>query len=149
MCTLECISETASMPTCEYTIRRGSPDGPQIRFAKVGDKVYHRWECTSDMPQMFGILINNCYVDDGAGQRVQVLDDKGFDCGFESLFLKSSNVDAQLISSYCQILPTNHKTVSWLMSKHMCSSSLIELYWTFNAQFQSASGVMAVVKVLR
>lgn len=77
---LERILETANMPTCEYTIRRGSPNGPQIRFAKVGDIVYHRWECTSDIPQMFGILINNCYVDDGAGQRVQVLDSNGFDC---------------------------------------------------------------------
>ena len=65
------------MPTCDYTIRRDSPDGPQIRFAKVGDKVFHRWQCTTDMVDMFGMLINSCFVDDGAGQRVQVVDERG------------------------------------------------------------------------
>ena len=29
------------MPSCEYTLRRDAPDGPQIRFAKVGDKVFN------------------------------------------------------------------------------------------------------------
>lgn len=44
------LTEQGSMPQCEYTIRRDGPEGPPIQFAKVGDEVYHRWQCNSDMP---------------------------------------------------------------------------------------------------
>ncbi len=33
------------MPQCTYRLKRGSYDGPYIRYAKVGDKVVHVWQC--------------------------------------------------------------------------------------------------------
>ncbi len=38
-------AEVYPMPTCFYSLHRGTPDGPLIRFAAVGESVYHRWEC--------------------------------------------------------------------------------------------------------
>jgi hypothetical protein len=39
------VSYAPLMPACKYTIHRGSPTGPTINFVKVGEKVYHRWQC--------------------------------------------------------------------------------------------------------
>ncbi|CAJ0583644.1 unnamed protein product, partial [Mesorhabditis spiculigera] len=35
------------MPTCTYTIRKDTLDGPILKYARVGDQVVHRWECDS------------------------------------------------------------------------------------------------------
>lgn len=35
------------MPVCTYTIRRGSSTGAEIRFATVGEPVFHVWSCPS------------------------------------------------------------------------------------------------------
>uniref|UniRef100_A0A5S6Q9Y3 ZP domain-containing protein n=1 Tax=Trichuris muris TaxID=70415 RepID=A0A5S6Q9Y3_TRIMR len=67
----------APMPTCEYTIRRGTPDGPLVRFAKISETVYHRWKCNSEFSSLFGMLVHSCFVDDGRDQRVMVIDEKG------------------------------------------------------------------------
>ena len=40
------ISATGMEETCTYEIRRGSPEGPQLRFATVGEKAYHIWKCS-------------------------------------------------------------------------------------------------------
>ncbi|KRX91846.1 Cuticlin-1 [Trichinella pseudospiralis] len=39
--------DTARMPTCTYKVRRGSINGPGVNFAKVGEEVYHVWQCDS------------------------------------------------------------------------------------------------------
>lgn len=39
------INYSPLMPNCQYTIHRGSPDGPLISFARVGEKVVHKWQC--------------------------------------------------------------------------------------------------------
>lgn len=44
------LSVQAAMPTCQYTIRRSSTDGPEIKYAKVGDSVYHTWQCSTTIP---------------------------------------------------------------------------------------------------
>lgn len=31
------------MPTCYYTLRKGSADGPELDYAQLGDEVYHRY----------------------------------------------------------------------------------------------------------
>lgn len=66
------------MPRCEYTLRRGSYDGPIVEYAQLGENVYHRWEC-HDQADTFGMLVHSCYVDNGFGDRVDILDDTGYD----------------------------------------------------------------------
>lgn len=39
--------DTARMPVCNYTVRLGSINGPVVSYAKVGDQVYHVWQCDS------------------------------------------------------------------------------------------------------
>ncbi|CEF61003.1 Zona pellucida domain-containing protein [Strongyloides ratti] len=65
--------DTAKMPTCTYHIRK-SLDGPMVATGEVGDKIYHVWEC--DDPT-HGFLVHSCYVDDGRGQRFDLLDIDG------------------------------------------------------------------------
>lgn len=54
--------DTAKTATCFYSIHAESPSGPLARYAKVGDKIYHAWEC--DDPNQ-GILVHSCWVNDG------------------------------------------------------------------------------------
>lgn len=35
------------MPVCSYSLRQETSDGPLVRYAKVGDRIVHRWECVS------------------------------------------------------------------------------------------------------
>uniref|UniRef100_A0A915J3F4 ZP domain-containing protein n=1 Tax=Romanomermis culicivorax TaxID=13658 RepID=A0A915J3F4_ROMCU len=68
------IQQTLPMPSCMYTIRKDEIDGEVLRYAKVGDQVVHRWECESDS---FGILVHSCYVEDGQGEKVEVVNERG------------------------------------------------------------------------
>lgn len=48
------------MPTCRYSIRSQAPDGPIIKFAAIGQKVFHRWECVEQGEIYFAQSIPNC-----------------------------------------------------------------------------------------
>uniref|UniRef100_A0A915Q407 ZP domain-containing protein n=1 Tax=Setaria digitata TaxID=48799 RepID=A0A915Q407_9BILA len=61
-------------PNCIYTIRRDEIDGPILKYAKVGDQIVHRWECLSDA---YGLLVHNCYVEDGQGEKQIIIDEQG------------------------------------------------------------------------
>uniref|UniRef100_A0A8R1XSY3 ZP domain-containing protein n=1 Tax=Onchocerca volvulus TaxID=6282 RepID=A0A8R1XSY3_ONCVO len=61
-------------PNCIYTIRKDEIDGPILKYARVGDQIVHRWECSSDV---YGLLVYNCYVEDGQGQKQIVIDENG------------------------------------------------------------------------
>jgi len=71
---------------CTYSIRGESEDGLVIRYAKVGDKLHHVWECVitgerkqrqSNLTKDMGILVHSCTVEDGRGGRYDLLDDSG------------------------------------------------------------------------
>ena len=84
-------------PTCEYSVRSGSLNGPTLSFANVGEtvrfgndatvpppqsratqepklQVFHVWECKGTS---MGMLIKNCYVTDGDGDEHEVVGDLG------------------------------------------------------------------------
>ncbi|CAJ0599868.1 unnamed protein product [Cylicocyclus nassatus] len=66
------------MPQCSYTLRKGGPEGEIVRYATLGESVYHRWECVEvEKKDTFGMLVHSCYVDNGHGDRVDVLNEKG------------------------------------------------------------------------
>jgi len=77
------VTHNVPMPICLYTLHEGSPDGPLIKYAQIGQSIVHRWECIqhSATHDIFGMLVHNCFVDDGGGNRVQILDSKG--CGLD------------------------------------------------------------------
>lgn len=54
----------------------------------VGDNVKHEWFCTqssnddftndsNNLYKTFGLLVHDCYVDDGHGRKEMVIDNKG------------------------------------------------------------------------
>lgn len=43
------LSMNPPMPDCKYDVLIGGPEGTPARFANVGDKVYHKWNCKNDM----------------------------------------------------------------------------------------------------
>ncbi|VDN28032.1 unnamed protein product [Gongylonema pulchrum] len=61
-----------------YEILNGGPAGPAIRYAKVGDSVYHKWTCVSEMGDIYCMRVHTCTVNDGqGGDAVEVIDKKG------------------------------------------------------------------------
>uniref|UniRef100_A0A0N5AFH6 ZP domain-containing protein n=1 Tax=Syphacia muris TaxID=451379 RepID=A0A0N5AFH6_9BILA len=60
---------------CKYEIRRGSVDGPPVHYAVLGEVVYHTWQCNDDDT---GLLVQNCYVENGDGTRILVIDNNGY-----------------------------------------------------------------------
>ena len=94
------------MPRCEYTLRKDHANGPVVQYAilgkiggnvfprpncessfllnwHLGQPVYHRWECVEEGGQdTFGMLVHSCYVDNGFGDRVDIIDENG--CGLDA-----------------------------------------------------------------
>uniref|UniRef100_A0A7E4ZWE0 ZP domain-containing protein n=1 Tax=Panagrellus redivivus TaxID=6233 RepID=A0A7E4ZWE0_PANRE len=66
--------DTARTPSAFYTIHVDGPDGPVMNTGKIGERIYHVWEVED--PEM-GFLVHSCYVDDGRGQRFDLLDIDG------------------------------------------------------------------------
>ncbi|KAI3413162.1 hypothetical protein GPALN_010664 [Globodera pallida] len=66
--------DTAQTPSCLYSIHAQSPEGPPVQLGKVGDKIFHVWQC--DDPA-YGFLVHSCAVDDGRGSKFDLLDVDG------------------------------------------------------------------------
>uniref|UniRef100_A0A0N5AFP9 ZP domain-containing protein n=1 Tax=Syphacia muris TaxID=451379 RepID=A0A0N5AFP9_9BILA len=81
------------MPRCQYTLRRGSKDGPIAKYASLGENIFHRWECFDDS-DAYGMLIHSCYVDNGFGDKVDILDHNG--CGVDAVLLSTPDYDSSL-----------------------------------------------------
>uniref|UniRef100_A0A5S6QAP0 ZP domain-containing protein n=1 Tax=Trichuris muris TaxID=70415 RepID=A0A5S6QAP0_TRIMR len=78
--------DTARMPTCAYEVRKGGPDGSVIRYAEIGEAVNHVWFCDSNSHK---ILVKNCYVDDGQGNQVKIINENG--CAIEPVIIGNLN----------------------------------------------------------
>ncbi|VDO41565.1 unnamed protein product [Brugia timori] len=78
MMATEELQRQTQMPICRYEILGGSATGMQIRYAKVGDSVYHRWTCLSETKGLYCMRVHTCTVSDGqGGEAVAVIDKKG------------------------------------------------------------------------
>lgn len=54
----ETIEHDIPMPICTYSIRKSSVDGPILKYALVGDRVFHRWDCNTG--KSFKMFKNLC-----------------------------------------------------------------------------------------
>ncbi|VDM93019.1 unnamed protein product [Onchocerca ochengi] len=84
-------------PTCEYSVRRESINGPQFTFANVGETVFHVWECNG---VGMGMLVKKCFVTDGEGTDHPVLDSDG--CSLDNFLLGELVYDSTLMKAYAQ-----------------------------------------------
>ncbi|CAI2306073.1 unnamed protein product [Caenorhabditis sp. 36 PRJEB53466] len=93
------------IPGCSYSIHSstiedldaGRPAGQPIQFARVGDRVVHQWHCND---QMYGVLINNCYVTDGFGKKAAVIDENG--CPVDPILITGIRYSTDLQRAYAE-----------------------------------------------
>ncbi|VDO61133.1 unnamed protein product, partial [Onchocerca flexuosa] len=78
MMTTQELRHQTQMPICRYEILSGDETGIQVRYAKVGDSVYHKWTCLAETNDLYCMKVHTCTVSDGqGGETVEVLDKKG------------------------------------------------------------------------
>ncbi|KAI3409980.1 hypothetical protein GPALN_006346 [Globodera pallida] len=65
-----------ALPQCSYHLRHGV-DGPFLKYASIGEPVTHVWQCDPVAGWLYGVLIHSCFVDDGRGNRFDLVDDRG------------------------------------------------------------------------
>lgn len=91
------VTRQMSMPVCRYEILSGSAEGPPVRFAQIGDSVYHKWTCVADQPDMFCMKVHSCTVGDGqGGQSIMVINENG--CGVDRYILQSLEYISDLMA---------------------------------------------------
>ncbi|GMT11348.1 hypothetical protein PFISCL1PPCAC_2645, partial [Pristionchus fissidentatus] len=68
-------SREAAAPTCKYEVLHGGPSGSPLKYAKIGDVVYHNYG-PGGGPSMC-MTVHSCVVDDGRGRGQQLIDERG------------------------------------------------------------------------
>ncbi|EFO18585.1 cuticlin 1 [Loa loa] len=84
------------MPICRYELLDGGPTGQPIQFATVGQPIYHKWTCDSETVDTFCTLVHSCFVDDGNGDTVQILNDEG--CALDKYLLNNLEYPTDLMA---------------------------------------------------
>jgi hypothetical protein len=49
-------TQLVPMPVCRYEILTGGPTGTPVKFALIGDSVYHKWTCDTETGITFFIF---------------------------------------------------------------------------------------------
>ncbi|GMR59644.1 hypothetical protein PMAYCL1PPCAC_29839, partial [Pristionchus mayeri] len=77
---------SSPIPTCKYEVLHGGPSGSALKYAKIGDIVYHKWTCShSEGERGMCMTVHSCVVDDGRGRGQQLIDERG--CTRDSFIL--------------------------------------------------------------
>uniref|UniRef100_A0A915B6E7 ZP domain-containing protein n=1 Tax=Parascaris univalens TaxID=6257 RepID=A0A915B6E7_PARUN len=89
-------SQVIPMPLCRYEILDGSPTGEPLRFAVIGQQVYHRWKCESETVNTFCAVVHSCFVDDGNGDTIEILNEDG--CALDKYLLNNLEYPTDLMA---------------------------------------------------
>ncbi|CAJ0957766.1 unnamed protein product, partial [Mesorhabditis belari] len=90
------ISQELQPPMCQYTLHKDSIHGPNVQRVKIGDPIYHVWECPTDA---FAMLIHSCVVYDGqSGTQVSVVDENG--CSMDPFLMPELTYTDDLTKTY-------------------------------------------------
>jgi hypothetical protein len=46
-----------------------------VKFTRVGEQLYHVWECPS---QMYSMLLHSCHAVDGSNREFSIIDEHGY-----------------------------------------------------------------------
>ncbi|KAK6032634.1 zona pellucida-like domain protein, partial [Ostertagia ostertagi] len=84
------------MPVCKYEVLDGSPVGKPVYYATVGQMVYHKWTCEAEQADTFCMIVHSCFVDDGNGERVQLINEKG--CALDKYLLTNLEYPEDLMA---------------------------------------------------
>ncbi|KAI6225526.1 Cuticlin-1 [Aphelenchoides fujianensis] len=118
--TTKALTRQAEMPVCRYEIL-DSPNGQPVRYAKIGDRVYHKWTCT---------------VNDGqGGEPVFVLDE--FGCEIDRYVLKNLDYSADLTAGQTSYVFKFADKPTLVRSDHFCPFNQ-SIFQHFNCQIELA-----------
>ncbi|TKR63117.1 hypothetical protein L596_026991 [Steinernema carpocapsae] len=81
------VTHNVPMPVCRYDILDGGPQGQPVKFATIGQQVYHQWKCDSETTNTFCMKVHSCKVDDERGVAVPMLDEEG--CSLDKYVLSN------------------------------------------------------------
>ncbi|EYC42286.1 hypothetical protein Y032_0537g3123 [Ancylostoma ceylanicum] len=80
------VTKSVADTDCSYRIHRYSPSQCVALDAKVGETLFHKWQC--DSPPMYKYLVHDCWVK-SEKSSVQILDNEG--CEIDHHFLETPN----------------------------------------------------------
>jgi len=89
-------TQIVPMPVCRYEILDGGPSGQPIKFAIIGQQVYHKWTCDSETVDTFCAVVYSCTVDDGNGDTLEILDSDG--CALDKFLLNNLEYPTDLMA---------------------------------------------------
>jgi len=89
-------TQVVPMPICRYEILEGGPSGQPIQFATIGQQVYHKWTCDSETVDTFCAVVHSCFVDDGNGDKVEILNMEG--CALDKFLLNNLEYPTDLMA---------------------------------------------------
>lgn len=89
-------TQVIPMPICRYEILEGGPSGQPVQFADIGEQVYHKWTCDSETVDTFCMVVHSCFVDDGNGDRIDILNSDG--CALDKYLLNNLEYPTDLMA---------------------------------------------------
>ncbi|CAB3399241.1 unnamed protein product [Caenorhabditis bovis] len=78
--TEERIDYNVPLPECNYMVLSENKNGSPVKFATVGQIVYHEWSCepvNKNEKSPFCATVHSCSVKDETGKEVQLFDENG------------------------------------------------------------------------
>uniref|UniRef100_A0A915BX73 ZP domain-containing protein n=1 Tax=Parascaris univalens TaxID=6257 RepID=A0A915BX73_PARUN len=89
-------TQVVPMPACRYEILDGGPTGELVHFATIGQQIYHKWTCDSETVNTFCAVVHSCFVDDGNGDTVQIINEEG--CALDKYLLNNLEYPTDLMA---------------------------------------------------
>uniref|UniRef100_A0A914UL02 ZP domain-containing protein n=1 Tax=Plectus sambesii TaxID=2011161 RepID=A0A914UL02_9BILA len=89
-------TQVVPMPICRYEILTGGPTGTPVQYALIGDSVYHKWTCDTETVDTFCMVVHSCEVDDGNGDKVELLTAEG--CAVDKFLLNNLEYPTDLMA---------------------------------------------------
>uniref|UniRef100_A0A914V6F2 ZP domain-containing protein n=1 Tax=Plectus sambesii TaxID=2011161 RepID=A0A914V6F2_9BILA len=89
-----------SLPICRYSVLRDANDNSSlVRFATIGERVYHDWTCeASGVSSMLCLLVTNCFVAEQlTGKRQDLIGDDG--CSKDTAIINNLIYDDKLLAA--------------------------------------------------
>uniref|UniRef100_A0AC35G1U6 ZP domain-containing protein n=1 Tax=Panagrolaimus sp. PS1159 TaxID=55785 RepID=A0AC35G1U6_9BILA len=96
--TTQLITRQTTMPICRYEILSDGPNGKPVKYARIGDHVYHKWTCDSESVGVYCMKVHTCIVTDGqGGEPITVLDQEG--CEIDRFVLQNLDYSTDGLSA--------------------------------------------------
>ncbi|CAJ0606677.1 unnamed protein product [Cylicocyclus nassatus] len=93
--TTQAVEGQTQLPVCRYEILSDGPNGVPIKYGKIGETVYHKWTCVSELTDVYCMRVHSCTVYDGqGGPPVTVLDANG--CSVDGVILQNLDYTSDL-----------------------------------------------------